>query len=171
MLVPGKLLTPDAATSDHVPTEAIPTADAPLLCTTLHLTHPDVEVSLLGRNTAENSLLIRLVHESDCAVPGCRYNDRGYAYSYVTAFEGLDRGEVVAKINESKVNSIKFVSLRLHAPLLTECRQSYRNSSVQRLELAANVDAVPGMSRGGLAPCRTAHLWTDQPILKTCESL
>lgn len=34
----------------------------------------------------------------------CRYNDRGYAYSYVTSFEGLDRGEVTANINESKAS-------------------------------------------------------------------
>lgn len=43
---------------------------------------------------------------SDCmSGPVIRYNDRGYAYSYVTSFEGLDRGKVVANINESKASA------------------------------------------------------------------
>ena len=34
-----------------------------------------------------------------------RYSDRGYAYSYITSFEGLHEGNVVANINESRVRS------------------------------------------------------------------
>lgn len=37
------------------------------------------------------------------------YQERGYAYSYITHFDGMEGGHVVANVTEGKVNSVKVV--------------------------------------------------------------
>ena len=49
-----------------------------------------------------NCTVSHVQHALACFSP-FRYTDRGYAYSYITSFEGLHEGNVVANINESRV--------------------------------------------------------------------
>lgn len=39
----------------------------------------------------------------------CRYQDRGYVFGYISHFDGMDTGKIIAHVTEGKVNRVAVV--------------------------------------------------------------
>ena len=47
--------------------------------------------------------------EAVCRAIGRRYQKRGYVFGYISHFEGMETGDIVARVVEGRVNKVKVV--------------------------------------------------------------
>ena len=47
-------------------------------------------------------------HSAALPLP-CRYQDRGYVFGYISHFDGMDTGKIIAHVTEGKVNGVAVV--------------------------------------------------------------